>query len=77
MPKLNNGGKRIVVRAGSDGGRVIAKVFSNLAKATAREAGRPWVFALAGGTVIVWALTGPVFNFSDTWQLVINTGKPS
>jgi len=72
--KPNNGRKRIVVRAASDGGRVIAKVFSDLAKATAHEAGRPWVFVLAGGTVIVWALTGPIFNFSDTWQLVINTG---
>lgn len=74
MPRPNNRRKRIVVGAASDGGRVIAKVFSNAAKATAREAGRPWVFALAGGTVIVWALTGPIFNFSDTWQLVINTG---
>jgi low affinity Fe/Cu permease len=36
--------------------------------------GRAWVFALALGTVVVWAVSGPVFGFSDTWQLVINTG---
>jgi low affinity Fe/Cu permease len=36
--------------------------------------GTSLAFALAVGTIIVWALTGPVFHFSDTWQLVINTG---
>lgn len=36
--------------------------------------GAPWAFALALAIVAVWALTGPVFGFSDTWQLVINTG---
>jgi low affinity Fe/Cu permease len=40
----------------------------------AREAGRAWVFALAVAIIVVWAVTGPVFHFSDTWQLVINTG---
>jgi low affinity Fe/Cu permease len=48
-------------------------LFGEVAKAT-REVGRPWVFALALGTVVVWAISGPFFNFSDTWQLVINTG---
>lgn len=37
-------------------------------------AGRPVTFALAGLVIIVWAVTGPIFGFSDTWQLVINTG---
>jgi low affinity Fe/Cu permease len=36
--------------------------------------GTSWAFALALGVVLVWALTGPLFGFSDTWQLVINTG---
>ena len=36
--------------------------------------GSSLAFGLAGGTVAVWAVTGPFFNFSDTWQLVINTG---
>jgi low affinity Fe/Cu permease len=36
--------------------------------------GQPLAFVAAVGTIIVWAVTGPLFNFSDTWQLVINTG---
>jgi uncharacterized membrane protein len=52
----------------------LSKVFTEIAKVTSREVGRAWVFALALGTVVVWAITGPLFNFSDTWQLVINTG---
>lgn len=36
--------------------------------------GRPWAFAGAAGIVVVWAALGPIFQFSDTWQLVINTG---
>ena len=35
--------------------------------------GTPWAFMLAIGIIVVWALTGPLFQFSDTWQLVINT----
>ena len=37
-------------------------------------AGSSWAFGLAFGVVLVWAVTGPFFGFSDTWQLVINTG---
>ncbi len=48
--------------------------FTNFAKWTARAAGRPLAFALAVAVIIVWAVTGPLFGFSDTWQLVINTG---
>ena len=48
--------------------------FSRFAKGTARKAGEPQAFAVALGTVLVWAVTGPLFGFSDTWQLVINTG---
>jgi low affinity Fe/Cu permease len=48
--------------------------FTRLAKSTARAAGRPLVFVLAAGTILIWLLTGPLFRFSDTWQLVINTG---
>ncbi len=48
--------------------------FSCFAELISRAAGRPWAFALAVGTVLVWALSGPLFGFSDTWQLVINTG---
>ena len=51
-----------------------SKLFAEVAKVASREVGRAWVFALALGTVVVWAFSGPVFGFSDTWQLVINTG---
>ncbi|HEX8722530.1 MAG TPA: low affinity iron permease family protein [Pyrinomonadaceae bacterium] len=48
--------------------------FTRFAKWTARAAGRPATFALAAAVIVVWAVTGPLFGFSDTWQLVINTG---
>jgi len=48
--------------------------FARLAVATSRISGRPLTFLLAVTTVLVWAITGPLFGFSDTWQLVINTG---
>lgn len=41
---------------------------------TARATGKPITFALAVAVVLIWAITGPFFNYSDTWQLVINTG---
>lgn len=48
--------------------------FDKLAQVVARSSGRPTTFALAALLVIVWGVSGPVFGFSDTWQLVINTG---
>jgi len=48
--------------------------YSQFAKATAHFSGRPRVFVLAVGVIAVWIVTGPIFGFSDTWQLVINTG---
>src|SRR5215210_502424 len=48
--------------------------FTRFAKATARVTGRPATFILAVGVIVVWLITGPIFDFSDTWQLVINTG---
>jgi low affinity Fe/Cu permease len=48
--------------------------FAKLAKATSHATGRPAAFILACGVVLVWAATGPMFHWSDTWQLVINTG---
>lgn len=47
--------------------------FTNFAHHTSRFAGSPWVFTVAVLLVLVWALSGPLFGFSDTWQLVINT----
>src|SRR5690348_13513630 len=48
--------------------------YSRFAKSTARLSGRPKVFTLAVLLILVWMATGPLFGFSDTWQLVINTG---
>jgi low affinity Fe/Cu permease len=48
--------------------------YSRFAKAAAHFCGRPRVFVLAVGVIAVWIVTGPIFGFSDTWQLVINTG---
>ena len=48
--------------------------FTRVAKKTAQLSGRPMAFGLALGTILAWLVTGPLFGFSDTWQLVINTG---
>ena len=48
--------------------------YSQFAKSAAHFCGRPRVFVLAVLVIIVWIVTGPIFRYSDTWQLVINTG---
>ena len=48
--------------------------FDKLAQWTAAHAGRAATFCLALAVIVVWAVSGPVFGFSDTWQLIINTG---
>jgi low affinity Fe/Cu permease len=48
--------------------------FTRMAKWASRTAGRPGTFAVAVAVILIWAITGPIFKFSDTWQLVINTG---
>ena len=48
--------------------------FDRFAKWTSRVAGKPIAFVMAIAVVIAWAVTGPIFGFSDSWQLVINTG---
>ena len=48
--------------------------FSNLAKEASCLLGTPTAFAIASATVLLWLVTGPLFGYSDTWQLVINTG---
>ena len=50
------------------------KLFNRFASATAKITGRPWTFIACLMLVLVWAATGPLFGFSETWQLVINTG---
>ena len=48
--------------------------FSRFAKWTAHASGRPATFGLAAAVILIWAVTGPIFHYSDTWQLFINTG---
>jgi low affinity Fe/Cu permease len=48
--------------------------FRRWAEHSAQAVGSPWAFAIAVATILVWALTGSYFKYSDTWQLVINTG---
>lgn len=50
------------------------KLFSNFARFIARISGQAFIFSFACGIVGIWLVTGPLFFFSDTWQLVINTG---
>jgi low affinity Fe/Cu permease len=49
------------------------RAFTRFANAVARAAGRPLTFVLCCGTIVAWAASGPLFGFSDTWQLVVNT----
>lgn len=48
--------------------------FVRFAKSMSRVMGQPAAFAVACAIIILWAMAGPIFNFSDTWQLIINTG---
>ncbi|MBM4382718.1 MAG: low affinity iron permease family protein [Deltaproteobacteria bacterium] len=49
-------------------------LFTRIAKATSRATGRPLAFSLAVSVIALWLVTGPLFAYSDTWQLAINTG---
>ena len=52
----------------------VSKAFAKAASATAHAAGKPLTFIVCCLTIVVWAAAGSMFGFSDTWQLVINTG---
>jgi len=52
----------------------LAKTFNRMAQATAKFTGNPVCFCIALGVVLLWAVAGPLFGFSEVWQLVINTG---
>ncbi|MEZ4519429.1 MAG: low affinity iron permease family protein [Chloroflexota bacterium] len=51
----------------------LSSAFTSLSKKASHAAGRPATFIAATAIIILWAVTGPLFGFSDTWQLVINT----
>jgi low affinity Fe/Cu permease len=50
------------------------ELFRKFSRRTSQLMGSSWAFILAALTILVWAMTGPLFHYSDTWQLVINTG---
>lgn len=54
--------------------RPVSRWFGDVANTVARSAGRPSAFVLAVFVIVIWGVTGPFFGYSDTWQLIINTG---
>lgn len=52
----------------------MGRIFNTISNTVTKAAGRPVTSIIAMGIIIVWALVGPVFGYSDTWQLIINTG---
>lgn len=52
----------------------MSRFFADVATQTSRQAGRPATFIISVLVILVWAASGPLFHYSDTWQLVINTG---
>src|SRR5467141_855093 len=50
------------------------EIFRKFAQAASKMVGSSWAFIFAALIIVVWAATGPIFHYSDTWQLVINTG---
>lgn len=66
--------KRVSPRANGRNGSPSSKLFGQIASRTSQAAGHALTFIIAAGIVIAWAISGPIFDYSDTWQLVINTG---
>lgn len=52
----------------------VSHIFTRFAQRIARISGRPVTFVICCGVIAIWAISGPIFNYSDTWQLLINTG---
>lgn len=72
-PKPVGEAARDVVKATSNNGGCTSHWFGQAASKTSRLAGKPVTFLIAVAVVLIWAVSGPFFGFSDTWQLVINT----
>jgi low affinity Fe/Cu permease len=66
--------KKTVADRPTSAGREIREVFHRFSQAVSTVAGSPWTFFSAVLIVVIWAILGPHFHYSDTWQLVINTG---
>jgi len=59
---------------GDSSAPTVSRVFGEAAALVAKASGQPAAFGIAAAVVVLWAATGPIFHYSDTWQLVINTG---
>ena len=66
--------KLIASAPGATDANAALPLFSRLSNEVARVTGKPVTFAICCLTIVVWAATGPIFGYSDTWQLIINTG---
>lgn len=53
---------------------MLDRFFTRIASGIAEFAGQPWAFVIAAVIIVIWGVTGPLFHYSDTWQLVVNTG---
>ena len=62
------------MRIGGRKSRTVGQALERFARAVTEWTGGSWAFGVAVGVIVVWGTTGPIFRFSDTWQLVINTG---
>jgi low affinity Fe/Cu permease len=60
--------------ANQHGGGGVSRIFANFANSVAHAAGRPAAFLLCVVCIVGWAASGPFFDYSETWQLIINTG---
>lgn len=65
---------RLAVSGGASGDSAKLGLFARIANSVSRMTGRPGTFALCVVVILVWAFSGPLFHYSDTWQLIINTG---
>lgn len=67
---------RVPVRRSTGGKREygMKELFRKFASRSSNALGTPWAFLIAAASIVVWAISGPVFKFSDTWQLIANTG---
>jgi low affinity Fe/Cu permease len=73
MPVASNTRKHLERATQLGQSRRSKSLFRSFAQGAAAAVGKPWAFAAAASLVVVWGALGPIFQFSDTWQLVINT----
>jgi len=71
---MNNGKLARLEYAAAEKPRSLNAMFHRFSQKTSLVVGSPWAFLVAAAIIVVWGVTGPIFHYSDTWQLIINTG---